>query len=137
LYIAILIFNKIYKMKARIYQFSVLFFVLSLFFSTTIQAQSSPKATKSFKVSEKVLKTYVGSYSFDQGIGAEVTLKYGKLYGSQAGTGQPPMELVAVSNTKFKIEEMGAEIVFTTNDKGAVIGLTFYQQGQEMSAVKD
>jgi len=32
---------------------------------------------------------------------------------------------------------MGAEIVFTTNDKGAVIGLTFYQQGQEMSAVKD
>jgi len=124
-------------MKARISQFSILFFVLSLFFTTTIQAQAPAKSIKSFKVSEKVLKTYVGSYSFDQGIGAEVTLKDGKLYGSQAGTGQPLMELVAVTKTKFKIEEMGAEIVFTTNDKGEVIGLTFYQQGQEMSAVKD
>ena len=124
-------------MKARIFQFSVLFFVFSLFFSTTIQAQDSAKKNKSFQVSEKVLKTYVGSYSFDQGIGADVTLKDGKLYGSQAGTGQPPMELIAVSKTKFKIEEMGAEIVFNINDKGEVSGLTFYQQGQEMSAVKD
>ena len=124
-------------MKARIFQFSVLFFVFSLFFSTTIQAQDSAKKNKSFQVSEKVLKSYVGSYSFDQGIGADVTLKDGKLFGTQAGTGQPPMELIAVSKTKFKIEEMGAEIVFTINDKGEVSGLTFYQQGQEMSAVKD
>lgn len=124
-------------MKARISQFSILFFVLSLFLTTTIQAQASSKSIKDFKVSEKVLKTYVGSYSFDQGIGADVTLVKGKLYGTQAGSGQPPMELIPVSKTKFKIEEMGAEIVFNTNSKGEVTGLIFYQQGQEMSATKD
>jgi hypothetical protein len=122
-------------MKVRISQLSVFFFVFSLFFATTTQAQDA--STKKGKVSEKVLKSYVGSYSFDQGIGADITFEKGKLYGTQAGSGQPPMELVAVSKTKFKIEAMGAEIVFDTNSKGEVTGLTFYQQGQEMSATKD
>lgn len=122
-------------MKARVSQLSVLFFVFSLFFATATQAQDS--SSKKFEVSEKVLKTYVGSYSFDQGIGAEITLKDGKLFGEQVGSGQPAMEFVAVSKHKFKLEAMGAEIVFDTNDKGEVIGLTFYQQGQEMYGGKD
>lgn len=122
-------------MKARVSQLSVLFFVFSLFFATATQAQDS--SSKKFEVSEKVLKSYVGSYSFEQGVGADVTLKDGKLYGEQIGSGQPAMEFVAVSKHKFKLEAMGAEIVFDTNDKGEVIGLTFYQQGQEMYGDKD
>ncbi|MFT5761988.1 MAG: hypothetical protein ACI8WA_001112 [Polaribacter sp.] len=124
-------------MKARVSQLSVLFFVFSLFFTTAIQAQDSSSSDKKVKVSEKILKSYVGTYSFDQGIGADITLKDGKLYGEQTGSGQPAMELVAIDKNKFKIEAMGAEIVFSTNDKGQVTGLTFYQQGQEMFATKD
>jgi hypothetical protein len=126
-------------MKARISQLSVLFFVMSLFFVNTTQAQeeSTTNSKKEFKVSEKVLKKYVGSYSFDNGAGAEVTLKKGKLYGAQAGSGEAPMHLVAVSKSKFKLVEMGAEVEFDVDEKGKVTGLTFFQQGQEMSGTKD
>ncbi|MBL4644199.1 MAG: DUF3471 domain-containing protein [Flavobacteriaceae bacterium] len=126
-------------MKARISQLSVLFFVMSLFFVTTSQAQESTKSNveKEYKVSEKVLKTYVGSYSFDNGMGAEITLKEGKLYGAQAGGADAPMPLFAVSNKKFLLKAMGAEIEFSKNDKGETTGLTFFQQGQEMFGSKD
>jgi hypothetical protein len=83
------------------------------------------------------LKTYIGTYSFDQGIGAEISLKEGKLYGTQAGSGQPPMHLFAVSKTRFKLKAMDAEIIFNSNDKGLVVSITFSVQGQEMEGVKD
>ena len=126
-------------MKARISQFSVVFFVLCLFVTTVSQAQDATKQKeeKEYKVSEKVLKTYVGSYSFDSGMAANVTFKDGKLYGAQGDSGEAPMLLFAISKTKFKLKEMGAEIEFSFNDKGEVIGFTFFQQGQEMYGSKD
>jgi len=126
-------------MKARISQLSVLFFVMSLFFVTTSQAQetTTKKPEKEFKVSAKILKKYIGTYSFDNGMGAVITFKDGKLYGAQADASEQAMHLFAVSKTKFKLRAMGAELEFDLNDKGKVTGFTFFQQGQEMYGSKD
>ncbi len=126
-------------MKAKISQLSIVFFVMSLFLVTTTSAQEKTEksAKKEFKVSAKVLKKYVGTYNFDQGISADISYKDGKIYGTQVGSGQPPMHLFAVSKTKFELREMGAEIEFSFNDKGEVTGLTFFQQGQEMFGSKE
>ncbi len=126
-------------MKTRNSLLSTLFLMVSFLFFNVTQAQDSntKKVKTEYKNSKKVLASFVGTYSFDNGAGAEVTLKEGKLYGAQAGSGEEPMHLVAVSKNKFKLVEMGAEIEFDVDGKGKVTGLTFFQQGQEMSGTKD
>lgn len=123
-------------MKTHISRLSILFFVMSLFFTSITQAQDS-NTDEEFKVSAKVLKKYVGTYSFENGIGADITLEDGKLYGTQIDSDQPAMHLFAVSKTKFKLKAMGAEIEFDINSEGKVLGFTFYQEGQEMYGTKD
>ena len=123
-------------MKAQVSRFSILLFVMSLFFTTISNAQET-KTEKEFKVSAKVLKKYVGTYSFENGIGADITLENGKLYGAQIDSDQPAIHLFAMSKTKFLLKAMGAEIVFDVNEKGVVKGFSFFQQGQEMYGTKD
>jgi hypothetical protein len=123
-------------MNAQVSRFSILLFVMSLFFTTISNAQEA-KTEKEFKVSAKVLKKYVGTYSFENGIGADITFEKGKLYGAQIDSDQPAMQLFAMSKTKFLLKAMGAEIVFDVNKEGVVKGFSFFQQGQEMYGTKD
>ena len=127
-------------MKTRSTLLTSLCLVVSLFFFSTTQAQSTPtkdKVEKEFKVPKKILESYVGTYSFENDIEARVSLKDGKLYGEQVGSGQDPLPLFAITKTTFEIKAMGAEIVFSVNDEGKVIGMTFFQQEQEMYATKN
>jgi hypothetical protein len=134
-------------MKKQISKISVILFALCLFVTTVSQAQDASnkekavkkveKVEKEFKVSAKLLKSYVGTYSFENGMGAVITLEKGKLYGAQADSSEPPMHLFAVSKSKFMLKELGAELEFNVNEKGKVVSISFYQQGQEMVGTKD
>mgnify|MGYP005989800521 CR=1 FL=1 len=130
-------------MKIQLKKVSLMLIAICLFVSVGITAQekskkdAAKKVEKEFKVPMKLLKAYVGTYSFENGIGAVITLEKGKLYGAQADSGEPPMHLFAISKTKFMLKAMGADLEFDLNEKGKVLGLTFYQQGQEMFGTKD
>ena len=80
-------------------------------------------------VDTKFLEKYVGQYELAPGFVLTVTTENGKLYGQ--ATGQGKLEMETVSETKFAVRRVGAEIVFNVDDKGAVTGLTLFQGGRE------
>lgn len=117
--------------------------MLSFFFSTTLKAQDSLKTFKQNNVSQDFLKKCVGTYLFNQNVNegnvrAEITLIDGKLFAVQLGLSEnPPLELIPLSKTKFKISNLNAEIKFTTDRKGNVIGLVYVRDKQVMQASKN
>lgn len=89
------------------------------------------------KVPVKVLKTYAGTYVFNETVKAKVTLKEDKLFVIQEElVKQPLAELEPVSKTKFKVKELEAEIEFKVNEEKNSIVLTYIRYGQEMTAYK-
>ncbi|GAA4274403.1 serine hydrolase [Aquimarina gracilis] len=92
-----------------------------------------PSEKKAIKVSEDVLKQYVGIYEISKGFDLKVTLENGKLI-SQA-TGQGPIEIHAETEAKFFVKEFAAAIEFIKeNDK--VTSLVLHQGGQKTPAKK-
>lgn len=89
------------------------------------------------KVPVKVLKTYAGTYVFNETVKAKVTLKEDKLFVIQEELVKKPLaELEPVSKTKFKVKELEAEIEFKVNEEKNSIVLTYIRYGQEMTAYK-
>ena len=80
-------------------------------------------------VDQKVLDRYVGQYELAPGFVLTVTTENGKLFGQ--ATNQSKLEMETVSETKFAVRRVGAEVVFVVDDKGAVTGLVLHQGGRE------
>ncbi len=83
-------------------------------------------------VDPKTYDAYIGKYELAPNFILTITIENGKLQ-AQA-TGQPRVELAAMSETKFRIIVVDAEITFITDDNGAVTGLNLFQGGRNMPA---
>lgn len=81
-------------------------------------------------VDAKVLEKYVGQYELAPGFVLTITTENGKLFGQ--ATNQSKLEMETVSETKFTVRQVGAEVVFVVDDKGTVTGLVLHQGGREM-----
>jgi len=121
----------------------LLLFAFSVLFPITIKAQDSLKTVKVNMESKEFLNKCVGTYLFNQNVKegnvrAEITLIEGKLFAIQLGPDEhPALELIPLSMTNFKISNLNAEIKFTTDRKGNVIGLVYVRDKQVMQASKN
>jgi len=131
-------------MKKRILKILLLLFVAGISF--TVPPEVIPeikeivpilKNDHKEKVPVKVLKTYAGTYVFNETVKAKVTLKEDNLFVIQEELVKEPLvELEPVSKTKFKVKELEAEIEFKVNEEKNSIVLTYIRYGQEMTAYK-
>jgi hypothetical protein len=72
------------------------------------------------KVSENVLKQYIGVYEFDPQHHLNITLENGKLYIEGPNNNLPKSPLISESNTKFFLKLAGVEIDFVKDATGKV-----------------
>lgn len=88
--------------------------------------------TKTVKVDENILTTYVGEFELQPGFIITISNKEGQLY-AQA-TGQPSTTLTPLSITEFKVNGVEAKIEFIPNDGKNIKVIKLYQGGQIMDA---
>jgi CubicO group peptidase (beta-lactamase class C family) len=81
-------------------------------------------------VDTKAMERYAGQYELAPGFVLTITVENGKLFGQ--ATGQGKLEMETLSETKFAVRSVGAEVVFKVDDKGVVSGLVLNQGGREM-----
>lgn len=80
----------------------------------------------------KGLERFVGRYEIAPEFILAITTEGGKIYGQ--ATGQERFELESISEFKFAIRVVGAEIDFNRDDKGVVTGLVLHQGGRDIPA---
>ena len=80
----------------------------------------------------KNFERFAGRYEIAPDFILTVTVEGGKIFGQ--ATGQQRFELEPVSETKFAIRVVGAEIDFIRDDKGVVTGLVLHQGGRDTAA---
>jgi hypothetical protein len=101
------------------------------------QTASKPQAPaperKEIKVTEKVLKTYVGEYEMGPDRILTVTLEDGYLWGQP--TNQQKRQLFAESQTKFFLKDLDAQVTFQ-KEKGKVVGMVMDQAGRPQRELK-
>ena len=91
------------------------------------------KVPASADVPAETLQKYTGKYDLN-GSEATVALKDGKTLNLNI-PGQPEMELILASKSKFTIKYMeGYSVEFTGNDKGEVTEFVFVSPGGEVKA---
>jgi hypothetical protein len=95
---------------------------------------AKPKERKEVKVTDKVLKTYVGEYEMGPGRTLAITLENGSLWGQP--TDQQKRQLFAESNTKFFLKDLDAQVAFQKDAKGNVVGLVMDQAGRPQRELK-
>ena len=100
----------------------------------TAAQDAKPKERKEIKVTEKVLKTYVGEYEMGPGRILTLTLENGSLWGQP--TEQPKRQLFAESNTKFFLKDLEVQITFQKDAKGQVVGLVMDQADRPQRELK-
>jgi len=83
-------------------------------------------------VDPKILTNYVGQYQIAPALILTVTTENGKLFGQP--TGQPLRELVPLSESRFSITAVRAEITFVKDATGKVTNLVLHQNGRETPA---
>jgi CubicO group peptidase (beta-lactamase class C family) len=93
-----------------------------------------PSEKKIVTVAPEILKDYVGAYQLAPTFILTVTLEDGKLYGQ--ATGQGKIEMLPLSDIRFKAKDVDAEIEFKKNAEGKTESLVLYQGGREMPAKK-
>lgn len=89
---------------------------------------------KKVKVNPDVYDTYAGDYQITPNLILTVTREGDKLMGQ--ATGQPKVEIEPVSETKFIVSVVNANVTFDKDSSGKVIGLTLIQGGQTIKAKK-
>ena len=89
---------------------------------------------KEIKVSEKVLKTYVGEYDMGSGRTLTLTLEEGSLWGQP--TDQQKRQLFAESPTKFFLKDLPVQVTFQKDAKGTVLGMVMDQEGRPQRELK-
>jgi hypothetical protein len=82
----------------------------------------------------EVLNRYVGVYELQPGFAITVTLEGGQLMAR--ATGQSKLPIFPMSQTRFFLKIVEAEIEFNLTGEGVVEGLTLFQGGQELTGKK-
>jgi CubicO group peptidase (beta-lactamase class C family) len=89
---------------------------------------------KTVKVDPSIFDAYVGEYEVTPRFILTFTREGDKLFAQ--GTGQPKMEVEAVSETQFTISPVKANITFEKDSEGKVTGLILQQGGRTANAKK-
>ena len=95
---------------------------------------AKPKERKEIKVTDKVLKTYVGEYEMTEGRILTITLENGSLWGQP--TDQQKRQLFAETPTKFFLKDLDVQVTFQKDPKGQVVGLVMDQVGRPQRELK-
>ena len=95
---------------------------------------AKPQERKEIKVTEKVLKTYVGDYEMGPDRILHITLENGSLWG-QPGA-QEKKQLFAETQTKFFLKDLDIQLTFQKDAKGNVTGLQLVQRGNPSEGKK-
>ncbi|MCU7499911.1 MAG: serine hydrolase [Ignavibacteria bacterium] len=90
---------------------------------------SSPEV----KLKENGLNEFAGTYQLAPGFSIKVTVEGDKIFGQ--GTGQPRFEMFPLSEDKFYLKVVNAQVSFQRKD-GTVSGMTLFQNGQELPGKK-
>jgi tetratricopeptide (TPR) repeat protein len=85
-------------------------------------------------VEPEILQTYVGVYELQPGFTMTVTLEDGHMM--VQATGQAKFEIFAMSETRFFLKVVDAQIEFIRDDAGVAESLTLFQGGQEVPGTK-
>jgi hypothetical protein len=93
-----------------------------------------PAARAEIEMDPAEFDKFVGEYELAPGFVLSVRREEDQLM-TQA-TGQQAFQVFPESKTKFFLKVVDAQIEFTSDDSGAVTGLTLYQGGREMPAKK-
>ena len=101
---------------------------------TTSKPAAPAQERKEIKVSEKVLKTYVGDYELTPERILTITLENGSLHGQPSG--QEKSQLFAESQTKFFLKSADIQVTFQNDAKGNVAGLLLDQAGRPQRELK-
>ncbi|MEW6207172.1 MAG: serine hydrolase [Acidobacteriota bacterium] len=91
-----------------------------------------PKPKEAASIDPAIYDNYTGDYELAPNFVITISREGNKLMGQ--ATGQPKVELVPQSSTKFHIAVVNAEIEFTLDAQGKATGLTLIQGGQKMQA---
>lgn len=102
--------------------------------NTATTTKKTKVEKKEIKVPVEILKSYVGTYGVRPGRDVVITLEDNQLFGEP--TGQSKAGFTPISNTRFYLERIDAEIEFNLDKSGAVTGLTLYKGGREMTATR-
>ncbi|MFN7919613.1 MAG: serine hydrolase [Bryobacteraceae bacterium] len=89
---------------------------------------------KEIEAGEELLETYVGVYQLTPAFAITIFRK-GKQLMAQA-TNQPAFEVFPESETKFFLKVVDAQISFTKNEAGKVVGLILHQGGRDQKATR-
>lgn len=89
---------------------------------------------KMYEVSPEIMAKYVGQYKLANGMELNVKIEDGKLM--VAPTGQSPVQLLAFSDTKFKVPEYEVKINFKVDGEGNCTGMDFQQGEMKMDGEK-
>jgi D-aminopeptidase len=92
------------------------------------------KVKTEIKVSEKILRKYVGTYELNPQVKIEITMENGVLF-AQA-TGQPRFRLFAQQENLFFIKAFEADVEFVSSAKGVVENLILHQGEKQRTAKK-
>lgn len=96
-------------------------------------ASAAPRAAVT--VDPQVLARHAGAYRFGPGAVVTITVEGGKLFGQM--TGQPRLELVAESETRFAVPAAEAQVTFNRDAEGKTVSLAFRQDGREQVAPRE
>jgi len=97
-----------------------------------IKEEPEVTTTEEITVDQGILQTYVGDYELQPGFIITVTAENSDL--SVQATGQPMIGTKPVSNTKFRLVGVDAEIEFLSKDDGGINALKLNQNGRVMEA---
>lgn len=89
---------------------------------------------KEIKLTEKVLKAYVGEYEMAPGRILTVTFDKGYLWGQP--TDQQQRQIFPESETKFFLKDLDVQLAFQKDATGNVTGLLMTQRGQDRELKK-
>jgi|TARA_R110000737_G_scaffold157205_1_gene185739 CubicO group peptidase (beta-lactamase class C family) len=96
------------------------------------KSKAKAESAETISIAAKTLNTYLGDYELRPGFIISIIEGGGKLYAQVKG--QTTISLVAVSDTKFELKEIGAKVEFIPNG-GEKVELFKLNQGGEITDV--
>lgn len=102
---------------------------------TGIETDKKPITEReSIRVAPEILMNYAGVYELQPSFQITIELQNDQLLAK--ATGQPPVVLLAETEHRFFIKEIGAQVVFNLNPDGNIGSLSFLQGGTKMEGKK-
>jgi hypothetical protein len=94
--------------------------------------EGAPITPEEIDVEPGVLERYVGRYEFAPGVVLAVSRKETRMFAQL--TGQPSIEIFALSERQFFYRVVNAHLTFETNDDGRVLAVVLRQNGVDQRA---